>query len=323
MEFGLGCVILKEKASGMKDEILIGKVISAHGAIFNVQVGDKLIQCKLRGKMRLKDKTSTSPVVAGDNVKIKVLEDGTGVIEEVFERFNKLYRRAVGKGELEHVIVANIDQAIVVTSFNMPHVPWGFVDRLLIASERNNIKPIICINKIDLIEDWREVNEFIKVYGKKAGYEIIKTSAETGEGLDTLKKILKDKTSVFVGQSGVGKSALINAIEPGLNVRTTEVSEKTGKGRHTTTHTELHHLSFGGFIADTPGIKEFGLAGIEKNELGFYFPEFRKFIDECKFSNCTHTHEPDCAVKEAVHSGKIDKRRYMSYVNILNSLGED
>ncbi|CUS76987.1 ribosome biogenesis GTPase [Candidatus Kryptonium thompsonii] len=304
-------------------DVLVGKVISAHGAIFNVQVGDEVIQCKLRGKMRLQDKVSTSPVVAGDNVKVRILEDGTGVIEEVFERFNKLYRKAVGKRELEHVIVANIDQAIVVTSFNMPYVPWGFVDRLLIASERNNIKPIICINKIDLIEDWKEVNEFVKVYGKKAGYEIIKTSAETGEGLDNLKKILKDKTSVFVGQSGVGKSALINAIEPGLDVVTMEVSEKTGKGRHTTTHTELHHLSFGGFIADTPGVKEFGLAGISKSELGFYYPEFRKFLDQCKFSNCTHVHEPDCAVKEALNAGKIDRRRYMNYVNILNSLEEN
>ncbi|MEN3039464.1 MAG: ribosome small subunit-dependent GTPase A [Candidatus Kryptonium sp.] len=307
----------------MKEESLIGKVISAHGAIFNVQIDNKVVQCKLRGKLRLQDKVSTSPVVVGDNVKIRVLEDGTGVIEEVFERFNKLYRRAVGKRELEHIIVVNIDQAIVVTSFNMPYVPWGFVDRLLIASERNKIKPIICINKIDLLEKRKEVNDFVRVYNKKVGYEIIKTSAETGEGLDLLKQILKDKTSVFVGQSGVGKSALINAIEPGLNVRTTEVSEKTGKGRHTTSHTELHPLSFGGFIADTPGIKEFGLAGIEKSELGFYFPEFRKFVEMCKFSNCTHTHEPDCAVKNAVHSGKIDKRRYMSYVNILNSLEED
>ncbi|CUS89756.1 ribosome small subunit-dependent GTPase A [Candidatus Kryptonium thompsonii] len=148
-------------------DVLVGKVISAHGAIFNVQVGDEVIQCKLRGKMRLQDKVSTSPVVAGDNVKVRILEDGTGVIEEVFERFNKLYRKAVGKRELEHVIVANIDQAIVVTSFNMPYVPWGFVDRLLIASERNNIKPIICINKIDLIEDWKEVNEFVKVMGRR------------------------------------------------------------------------------------------------------------------------------------------------------------
>jgi ribosome biogenesis GTPase len=306
-----------------KEELLLGKVISAHGTGFYVQVGEDVLFCKLRGKMRLKDKVSTSPVVAGDNVKVRVLEDGTGVIEEVLERYNKLYRRAVGKRDLEHVIVANIDQAIVVTSFNMPHVPWGFVDRLLVASERNNIKPIICINKIDLIEDWREVNDFIKVYGKKVGYEIIKTSAVTGEGIEDLKKILKDKTSVFVGQSGVGKSALINAIEPGLDVVTGEVSEKTGKGRHTTTHTELHWLSFDGFIADTPGIKEFGLAGIEKEELGFYFPEFRKYIDNCKFSNCTHTHEPDCAVKDALYAGKIDKRRYMSYVNILNSLGQD
>ncbi len=305
------------------EEQAVGKVISAHGTFFNVQVDDKVIMCKLRGKMRLQDKVSTSPVVAGDNVKIRILEDGTGVIEEVFERFNKLYRRAVGKRELEHVIVANIDQAIVVTSFNMPHVPWGFVDRLLVASERNNIKPIICINKTDLIDNWREVNDFIKVYGEKVGYEIIRTSAVTGEGLDVLKEILKDKTSVFVGQSGVGKSALINAIEPNLNVRTTEVSEKTGKGRHTTTYTQLHKLSFGGFIADTPGMKEFGLAGIEKSELGFYFPEFRQFIENCKFSNCTHTHEPDCAVKEAVNSKRIDKRRYMSYINILNSLDED
>ena len=134
---------------------------------------------------------------------------------------------------------------------------------------------------------------------------------------------MKDKTSVFVGQSGVGKSALINAIEPGLDVVTMEVSEKTGKGRHTTTHTELHHLSFGGFIADTPGVKEFGLAGISKSELGFYYPEFRKFLDQCKFSNCTHVHEPDCAVKEALNAGKIDRRRYMNYVNILNSLEEN
>ncbi len=304
-------------------ELITGKVISAHGTFFNVQVEDKVVMCKLRGKMRLQDKVSTSPVVAGDNVRIRILEDGTGVIEEVLERFNKLYRKASGKKELEHIIVANIDQAIVVTSFNMPHVPWGFVDRLLVASEKNNIKPIICINKIDLIEKWKEVNDFIKVYGNKVGYEIIKTSAVTGEGLEELKAILKDKTSVFVGQSGVGKSALINAIEPGLNVRTTEVSEKTGKGRHTTTHTELHKLSFGGFIADTPGMKEFGLSGIEKTELGYYFPEFRKFIEQCKFSNCTHTHEPDCAVKDAVHKRHIDRRRYMSYLNILNSLGED
>ncbi len=305
------------------EDLVVGKVISAYGTFFNVQVGDDVVKCKLRGKMRLQDKVSTSPVVAGDNVRVGILEDGTGVIEEVLERFNKLYRRAVGKRTLEHVIVSNIDQAIVVTSFNMPHVPWGFVDRLLVASERNNIKPIICINKIDLIEDWKEVNDFIKVYGKKIGYEIIKTSAVTGEGVDELKEILKDKTSVFVGQSGVGKSALINAIEPNLNVRTTEVSEKTGKGRHTTTHTELHKLSFGGFIADTPGMKEFGLAGIGESQLGFYFPELREFIEQCKFSNCTHTHEPDCAVKDAVHRRKIDKRRYLSYINILNSLSED
>jgi ribosome biogenesis GTPase len=185
-----------------KEELLLGKVISAHGTGFYVQVGEDVLFCKLRGKMRLKDKVSTSPVVAGDNVKVRVLEDGTGVIEEVLERYNKLYRRAVGKRDLEHVIVANIDQAIVVTSFNMPHVPWGFVDKLLVASERNNIKPIICINKIDLIEDWREVNDFIKVYGKKVGYEIIKTSAVTGEGIEDLKKILKDKTSVFCRSVG-------------------------------------------------------------------------------------------------------------------------
>jgi ribosome biogenesis GTPase len=312
----------KREQMSLSGEIQVGKVLSAHGSFFIVKLPDgSVARCKLRGKMRLKGRRATSPVVAGDNVRVKVFKDGTGLIEEVEERFNKLYRKLPGRQEIEHVIVANVDQAIIVTSFNMPYVRWEFVDRLLVASERNEIMPVICINKIDLVEDWDEVNDFCNVYGG-IGYRVIKTSAFTGDGIDNLRSILRDKTSVFVGQSGVGKSSLINVVQPGLNVRTSEVSEKTGRGRHTTTHTELHPLDFGGFIADTPGVREFGLGEIERSELGFYFPEMREFIHGCKFSNCTHTHEPECAVRDAVISGHIDKRRYSSYLSILDSLVE-
>ena len=303
-------------------EILEGTVIRATGSWFDVQADGRVISSRVRGKFRLAGMDTTSPVVVGDRVKVRLNPDGTGLIVDVHPRRNELSRRAAGRRHsLRHVIAANIDFVWIVQAVHLPEPNPGFIDRVLVAAERYEISAGLIINKIDLMtEEDRPAIEALKRLYTELGYRVLRTSVVTGEGLDELREALSGKTSVVTGPSGVGKSSLLNAIEPGLNIRTAPVSEKTGKGRHTTTYVALYPLSIGGFVVDTPGLREFGVTDLEPAELSHYFVEFRPYLSACRFPDCTHEHEPDCAVKAAVASGEISEERYYSYLNILHSL---
>ena len=303
-------------------EILEGTVIRATGSWFDVQADGRVIPSRVRGKFRLAGMDTTSPVVVGDRVRVRLNPDGTGLIVDVHPRRNELSRRAAGRRHsLRHVIAANIDFVWIVQAVHLPEPNPGFIDRVLVAAERYEIPAGLILNKIDLMteEDRPAIDALERLYAD-LGYRVLRTSVVTGEGLDALREALRGKTSVVTGPSGVGKSSLLNAIEPDLNIRTAPVSEKTGKGRHTTTYVALYPLSIGGFVVDTPGLREFGVTDLEPAELSHYFVEFRPYLSACHFPDCTHEHEPDCAVKAAVASGEISEERYYSYLNILHSL---
>jgi ribosome biogenesis GTPase len=276
----------------------------------------------MRGKFRLKEQEYTNPVAVGDHVTIRITEDDTGLITEISPRRNTLSRRAAGRrvGH-EHIIVANVEAAYVMQSVRMPKPNTGFIDRMLVMASSQELEAGIIINKIDLMreKDRSAVDELVDVY-ERIGLRVLLVSAMTGEGVDALRKELKGKISVVAGPSGVGKSTLLNALAPGLELVTGDVSEKTQKGRHTTTHVALRPIDEDTFIADTPGIREYGLVDIEPDELFHFFPEFIPLADACRFPNCSHDHEPDCAIKEAVERGEIHPMRYRSYLNILDSL---
>ncbi len=299
-----------------------GTVIRATGSWFDVQADGRVIPSRIRGKFRLAGDKTTSPVVVGDRVRLRLNPDGTGLIVEVYPRRNELSRRAAGRHPgLRHVIAANIDFVWIVQAVHLPEPNPGFIDRVLVAAERYGIPAGLIVNKLDLLTDADRpaLEQLTKRYAA-LGYPVLHTSAVTGDGLEALRQALHNRTSVVTGPSGVGKSTLLNALEPKLNLRTAPVSEKTGKGRHTTTYVALYPLSFGGFVVDTPGLREFGVTDLEPAELSHYFVEFRPYLSECRFPDCTHAHEPNCAVRAAVEAGHIDETRYLSYLNILASL---
>lgn len=299
-----------------------GLVLRSTGSWYDVRVGDETVQARVRGKFRLDDRDVTNPVAVGDRVAMRMEDDGTGLITDLLPRHSKLSRRAAGRrAGREHVLVANVDAAWCVQATKLPSFNPGFVDRFLVMAEAYGIPAGIVINKADLVvradhaEDvayWRDLYESL-------GYPVLLVSAETGEGIEDFRERLRGKTSVVAGPSGVGKSTLLNAAEPGLGLRTGEVSEKTRKGRHTTTFAELLPVA-GGYVADTPGIREFGIWDMEPEELSGYFVEMRDYLGECHFQPCTHDHEPGCAVKAAVEDDEIAPERYLSYLNILESL---
>lgn len=304
------------------EEYADGVVIRSTGSWYDVMVGDDLVPAKLRGRFRLSEEDVTNPVSVGDRVRLLLNPDNTGMITEIYERKNKLSRRAAGRRVgREHIIVTNIDRVWMIQSVKLPNPNPGFIDRVLAVAEAHEIDAGIVLNKIDLLEedDLEDIEELRDLYAG-LGYPVMMTSAENGEGLDELRAELTDRTSVLTGPSGVGKSSILNAIEPGLELRTAEVSAKTRKGRHTTTSVSLFPLSRGGYIVDTPGIREFGLLDIEPWELSHFFVEFRPFIEQCRFPTCTHDHEPGCGVKQAVEDGEISEQRYGSYLNILDSI---
>lgn len=299
-----------------------GIVIRSTGSWYDVMVGDDLVPSKIRGRFRLSEDDVTNPVSVGDRVRLLLNADDTGMIIEIYERKNKLSRRAAGRRVgREHIIVTNIDRVWTIQSVRLPTPNPGFIDRVLAVAEAHEIDAGIVLNKIDLLEEdeQEELEELRNLYAG-LGYPVLLTSAETGEGLDAFRSELADRTSVLTGPSGVGKSSILNGMEPELELRTAEVSAKTRKGRHTTTSVSLFPLSNGGYIVDTPGIREFGLLDIEPWELSHYFVEFRPFIDRCRFPTCTHDHEPECGVKQAVEAGEISEQRYRSYLNILDSI---
>jgi len=278
------------------------------------------LPCKLKGNFRIKGIRTTNPLAVGDRVEVEVSGDKTvGIITRVLDRQNYIIRKATKLSKESHIIAANIDQLIIVATLAFPRTSTGFIDRVLVTAEAYHIPAAIVFNKMDLhageLLEWLEETEQIYL---DAGYRCLRVSAKNGEGIENFKVLLKDKISLITGHSGVGKSSLINLIQPGLRLKTMEISSYHLKGQHATTFAEMHPLSFGGFIIDTPGIKEFGLTDFDKNEVAERFPEMRALMHQCRYSNCTHSHEPGCEVIKAVEEGRIHQSRYYNYLSIFN-----
>ncbi|TVQ66518.1 MAG: ribosome small subunit-dependent GTPase A [Balneolaceae bacterium] len=300
-----------------------GIVIQSTGKWYIVSDGDREIDCRLPGIFRLNSKEVTNPVAAGDHVDYTLEEDGKGTIRKIHERRNHIPRQATHGRRGEQILISNIDKAWVVQSVKSPKLNMGFIDRFLVTCEAYEVPAGIIINKMDLAnEKAREVMQDISGLYQGLGYDVVLTSVNQIESANKLRKLFSGSISVMIGPSGVGKSSLINAIDPSLNLRVGEISSHSDKGKHTTTFARLIALEQGGFIADTPGIREFGLVKIQKSELSLYFPEMEETRQLCKYYNCTHYHEPGCAVHEAFKKGSVDADRYHSYLNILDSLPE-
>ena len=297
-----------------------GVVIKSTGSWITVQSEEgAILNCKLKGKFRMKGIKSTNPVAVGDNVVFDLLEDNiTGVINQILPRHNYIIRKATKLSKVSHIIAANIDQAFIIVTIAHPRTSTGFIDRFLVTTEAYHIPATIVFNKIDLYDDKLnlKLNELTEIYNN-AGYGCLSVSAIRGDNVQDFKDALKDKNTLVSGHSGVGKSALINAIEPGLNLKTKELSGYHKVGLHTTTFAEMHRLTFGGYIIDTPGIKEFGLTDLDRKTIAERFPELRKYMHDCRFNNCTHVHEPGCAVIKKIEQGLISMSRYESYLSIL------
>ncbi len=298
-----------------------GRVIKSTGSWYNVQLSDgEMVNCRIKGKFRLKELKLTNPIAVGDYVEIEK-EEGldTGIIKEIHERENYIIRKSPRKPGHFHIIASNIDMAYLVVSLKMPQTSTGFIDRFLMVAEMYHIPVTIIVNKADIyankeLEKWERIS---KGY-QQAGYPIILMSAENKGDIDKLKKTIQHQTNLFAGQSGVGKSTLINALQPKLDIVTNEVSNYSEKGMHTTTFAELHPLENAeGFIIDTPGIKELEASDFDTNEISHYFPEMRDLLNNCKFNNCLHKNEPKCAIIAAVENGEIAEFRYHNYINIL------
>ena len=298
-----------------------GIVLRSTGSRHDVLTSDGLVSCTIRGKFRLAEEDATNPVVIGDQVAISLNEDQSGVITERFERKTKLSRRAAGRrvGK-EHVIVANVDTAWVIQSIRDPRINPGFIDRFLVMTEASGIHAGIVFNKADLLDDAAEevVGYFARVYAS-LGYEVVFTSTKVEDGLSELRERLREGIHVFVGPSGVGKSSLLNGLLPDADLKTGAISEATNKGKHTTTYAELLPIPEGGYVGDTPGLREFGLFSVPAAELSHHFVEYREHMGECKFPNCTHDHEPGCEIKRLVEEDELPLERYESYINILNA----
>ena len=296
-----------------ESNLLPGLIIRAQSGFFGVQTDKGLVVAKLRGRIT-RDPQETDAAAVGDRVWIRLHDDGTASIEQIEARVRVLSRKAPGRREVEQVLIANLDQTVFVFACADPNPNFRMLDRLLVVAEREGIPAMICANKIDLVSPRSARAEFGEY--ARLGYRVFYTSALKKKGVHALRKALKGKISVFAGPSGAGKSSLLNAIQPGLGLMTKEVSEATGKGKHTTVVPELVPLDDGGYVADTPGLKAFALWDIEPEELDAYFPEMRSLVAECEFSDCSHLHEPGCAIINAVESGDISPERYDSYQRI-------
>lgn len=280
---------------------------------------------RIKGVLKLDDITSTNPVAVGDWVEAdpESDSDNTVVISEILHRHNYINRQSPRHKHQHHIVAANLDQSMLIATLKEPRTSQGFIDRFLVASEMYHVPALIVFNKRDLYkgkelekyEAWEEMYEAI-------GYKVLLVSAEKKEGIEELTTLLKDKATLLSGHSGVGKSSLLNVIFPGVNLKTGDISGWSGKGQHTTTFAEMFDLPGGGQIIDTPGMREFGLVDIEKQELSHYFPEMRDRLNDCQFNNCLHINEPGCAIKEAVINGEMHEDRYVSYVSILDSIEE-
>ncbi|MFO8007809.1 MAG: ribosome small subunit-dependent GTPase A [Candidatus Brocadiia bacterium] len=297
-------------------ETIEGRVTHIRSTICEVDAGDRSYECTARGRLVERDSGQSKPLVVGDRVLFRPTDEGEGVVVEILPRRTKLSRRLPRDARIEHIIAANVDQLLIVASIRRPPLTLGIIDRYIIAGEAGGLLPIICINKTDLAGDSTEHLEAAELY-REMGYAVLLTSAKTGEGVDALRDVLRDRSTVLAGHSGVGKSALINAVQPGMELRTGPV---TTKGRHTTSSVSLLRLEFGGYVVDTPGIREFTLWEIEEGEVQQFFPRIWELSHDCKLPDCTHMHEPDCAVKAALERGELPESRYDSYTRIVETL---
>lgn len=298
-----------------------GIVVKSTGSWYAVMdESRKIVNCRIKGKFRMQGIKSTNPIAVGDKVEFNIEDNDTGIISEIEKRKNYIIRKSINLSKQSHIIAANIDQAFLIATLVFPRTSTGFIDRFLVTAEAYNIPTIILFNKSDLMDaETLEIQkEMIEMY-ERIGYPCYVISALKKQDLEMLKTLIKDKTNLVSGHSGVGKSTLVNSLEPGLNLKTGEISQTHSKGMHTTTFAEMLPLSFGGFIIDTPGIKELGLIHIKKEELAHFFPEIRSIMHKCHFNNCRHVNEPKCAVKEAVEKGEISESRYYNYLSMYNS----
>lgn len=300
-----------------------GIVIKSTGSWYIVKTDDgKILDCRIRGKFRIQDIKSTNPIVVGDRVNLTQEEDSF-VIDELFDRKNFIVRKSVNLSKQTHILASNIDQAILMVTIKSPVTTTGFIDRFLISAKAYGINVVILFNKIDLLDD-ESKNKHNSIYAlyESIGYQCLSMSVQTDD-LSAVKDMMKNKVNVICGHSGVGKSTLLNVLQPELDINTQEVSEHHQQGQHTTTFSEMHDLNFGASVIDTPGVRGFGLVEMDKYELGDYFPEFFQLKPNCKFNNCIHVNEPKCAVKDALKKGEISSSRYKNYLSMLDQDDEN
>ncbi len=306
-----------DQKGGVKDGIVTS--VDARGAWVDA-AGERLF-CRIRGRFYEDRGNEKRPVAPGDRVCLIPTAPGEGVIEEIRPRRTRLSRRSGPRGDLEQVLAANVEQAAIVVAAKLPRLSPGFIDRVIVAATNQQVEPFVVINKVDLGRK-KKVGE-VKATFEELGYTVLLTSAVTGQGMDELAERMRERVTILAGHSGVGKSSLLNRIDPSLELKTGNVSQSSQKGIHTTTRAELLPLPNGGYVVDTPGVRAFGLWDLEPADLDIFFVEFQPLIESCRFHNCTHSHEPGCAVIGAVERGEVQEARYRAYLRILQSLGED
>ncbi len=304
----------------MADHSFIATVLRATGSWYDLLTDDgRTVRGRIRGRLRLKGIRTTNPVVVGDRVRCEPGEEEECAICGVEPRRNYVIRRASNLSKESHIIAANIDRALLVVTLTEPETAPEFVDRFLVTCEAYRVPVTILLAKCDLLEgEWRAAADAFRAAYEAAGYEVLEVSARTGEGVERVRDLLRGRTTLVAGNSGVGKSTLVQCVEPGLDIRTGAISESHRTGRHTTTFSTMYPLSGGGWLIDTPGIKGFGLIDIEEAELWHFFPEMMRLAPDCRFYNCTHTHEPGCAVREAIERGELPFSRYESYLKMMD-----
>lgn len=302
-----------------------GLVIKNTGSWYTVKTDDgNIVESKIKGNFRLKGIRSTNPVAVGDRVEIIRNQEGTAFISAIEDRRNYIIRKSQNLSKQSHIIAANVDQAFLIVTVNYPQTSTTFIDRFLASAEAYSVPVVLVFNKTDLLsEEERHYQNMMMTLYETVGYQCVAISAEKGDGVDTLLPLLHDKITLLSGNSGVGKSTLINRILPGVNLRTAEISDSHNTGMHTTTFSEMLLLPDGGYIIDTPGIKGFGTFNMEPEEISSFFKEIFRFSKDCRFNNCTHTHEPGCAVIKAVEDHYIAASRYQSYLSMLNDKDEN
>lgn len=305
---------------------MTGIVYKSTGSWYVVKTENgETYNCRIKGKFRMKGIKSTNPIAVGDVVDFELDQSSDeifGVIHDIHDRKNYIIRKSVNLSKQTHIIASNIDVVFLLVTINNPITTTSFIDRFLVAAEAYGIEAVLVFNKVDTFDEATLDDQlYLQAIYSEIGYQCLRVSAKEGKGISELKELMKDRVSMFSGHSGVGKSTLVNAIEPGLNLKTAEISEQHQQGQHTTTFAEMYDVSFGAKIIDTPGIRGFGMVDMEPEEIGDYFPEFFALKEHCKFNNCLHKEEPKCAVKEALENDEIAWSRYQSYLQILE--GDD